>query len=158
MPVLTDAVVRNVKVPAPGVEGRVSQIDLWDQGVPGFGLRVSSTGKKSWIVGVRLLRAGRRVFTRLVLGSYPGMSLADARQRAREAKVMASQHQDPREVREKEKAARVGASRNTFGVLADEFLEKYVKRKGLRASTTRDYKQILKGQDAAPWEHRPIAS
>lgn len=153
---LTDALVRNAKVPAPAPDGRTAQVDLWDQGLPGFGLRLSSSGKKSWVVAVRL--PGSKNPTRMALGSYPAMSLAEARQKARDAKVAATQHQDPREAEKKEKAARVEASRNTFAVLVDEFLEKYVARKGLRASTARDYRQILQGDDVAAWSKRPLAN
>lgn len=156
--VLTDVSVRTAKPPKPGPACQIRQVDIWDEGLPGFGLRVSSTGKKSWILGVRLLRAGRRVFTRIVLGSYPAMSLADAREKARAGKVLAAQHKDPREAIEKEKALRVEESLNTFSALVDEFLEKYVEKKGLRSTTQRDYRQTLKGQDVAHWQHRSIRS
>ncbi|MBI4864360.1 MAG: integrase family protein [Candidatus Riflebacteria bacterium] len=124
----------------------------------GFGLRVSSTGRKSWIVGVRVLKGGKRVFTRIVLGSYPGMSLAEAREKAREAKTLALEDKDPRAPRQKRRAVAVEQSRNTFGSLVDEFLTKYVKRKELRATTVRDYIQTLRGKDVAPWKERPVAS
>jgi hypothetical protein len=147
MPWLTDKVVQNAKPPAPSEKGRVRQRDIWDQGVPGFGLRVSSTGKKSWILGARILKAGKRVFTRVVLGTYPAMSLSEAREAARQAKILVSEDKDPREPVVQRRAAMVEQSRNTFGFLVEEFFSKYVKRKALRASTTRDYLQTLKGKD-----------
>lgn len=158
MPMLTDLLVRNAKAPAPGENGRIVQQDIWDEAIPGFGLRLSSTGKKSWVLGARVLKAGRRVFSRIVLGSYPAMTLSEAREKAREAKLLASQNKDPRELNVKEKAARVEESRNTFSVLADDFLAKYVKRKGLRPTTTRDYVHTLKGRDVTAWKDRPVAS
>lgn len=158
MPMLTDVMVRNARAPAPDVNGRIVQQDVWDEAIPGFGLRLSSTGKKSWILGARFLKAGRRVFSRIVLGSYPAMTLSEARENARHAKLLASQNKDPRELIQKEKAARVDESRNTFSVVADEFLSKYVERKGLRPTTKRDYRHTLKGRDVAGWSDRPITS
>jgi integrase len=158
MPLLTDTIVRNLKAPAHGEAGQIVQRDVWDEAIRGFGLRVSSTGKKSWIVGVRILKEGRRVFSRIVLGTYPAMSLAQARENAREAKLLASQNKDPRELNEREKAARIKESRDTFGALVEEFLAKYVERKGLRSSTKRDYQHTLKGRDVVQWKQRPVAS
>ena len=67
----TDAYIRNLK-PAD------ARYDVYDASLAGFGLRVSPTGTKSWIVLSRHLNRK----TRATLGRYPLMSLADARQRA----------------------------------------------------------------------------
>ena len=66
---LTELTLRQLKPPAVG------QITLWDT-VPGFGIRVSSGGAKSFIV---LLGSGRRH----TIGRYPIISLADARAEAK---------------------------------------------------------------------------
>ena len=66
---LTELTLRQLKPPAIG------QITLWDT-VPGFGIRVSSGGAKSFIV---LLGSGRRH----TIGRYPIISLADARAEAK---------------------------------------------------------------------------
>jgi integrase len=158
MPLLTDKFVRNVRIPDPGPGGAIAQKDIWDEAIPGFGLRVSSTGKKSWMVGVRLLKAGKMVFTRISLGSYPAISLSQARDAARDAKLLASQNKDPRELKAQQKALMLEQSRNTFSAVVDEFLKKYVERKGLRASTTRDYVNTLKGRDVADWNDRPVSA
>jgi len=67
----TDAYIRNLK-PAD------ARYDVYDASLAGFGLRVSPTGTKSWIVLSRNLNRK----TRATLGRYPQLSLADARQRA----------------------------------------------------------------------------
>ena len=67
----TDAYIRNLK-PAD------ARYDVYDASLAGFGLRVSPTGTKSWIVLSRNLNRK----TRATLGRYPQMSLTKARQRA----------------------------------------------------------------------------
>ena len=67
----TDAYIRNLK-PSD------ARYDVYDANLAGFGLRVSPTGTKSWIVLSRNLNRK----TRATLGRYPQMSLGEARQRA----------------------------------------------------------------------------
>lgn len=67
----TDAYIRNLK-PSD------ARYDVFDANLAGFGLRVSPSGTKSWIVLSRNLNRK----TRATLGRYPQLSLADARQRA----------------------------------------------------------------------------
>lgn len=62
-------------LPAP-ISG---QIDYWDPALPGFGLRVSQGGTRAWVIMVR--QAGRK--RRITLGSYPRISLTDARAKCR---------------------------------------------------------------------------
>ncbi len=67
----TDRSIRALKPPA---EGRV---EYWDADLPGLGLRVSGTGKKSWVLMYRT-HGGRQ--RRMTLGQYgPGCGFADAR-------------------------------------------------------------------------------
>lgn len=72
---LTDQKVRNLKPPERG------RRDTWDALVPGLSLRVTSTGAKSWTAVGRV--RGRVV--RHTLGSWPVLSLAEARDKARES-------------------------------------------------------------------------
>ena len=87
--------VRAIDALKPPASGRV---DYWDGDLPGFGLRVAAppTGKiaaprKTWNV---LYRAGGRQ-SRLTLGTYPTMPLADARQKARDALIAGGARQRP---------------------------------------------------------------
>lgn len=61
--------------------------EYWDSLVPGLGLRVYDTGRKSWVI---LYRRNRRK-----IGSYPATELADARTRAREMLGAAEDGRDP---------------------------------------------------------------
>ena len=66
---LTDITIRGLKAPEHG------QRDYWDDNLPGFALRVSQGGTKTFI----LLQNGNR----RALGRFPQMSLAQAREDAR---------------------------------------------------------------------------
>lgn len=55
--------------------------DVWDSSISGFGVRISPEGHCSFVVRYRV--SGR--LRRLTLGPYPRITLADARQSARDA-------------------------------------------------------------------------
>lgn len=75
----TDMYIKNLK-PSQ------NRYDVYDAALAGFGMRVSTTGTKSWVV---LSRAQNRK-TRATLGRYPQISLTEARKRAYSAlKAMA---------------------------------------------------------------------
>jgi integrase len=124
--------LKALKAPAPLRPDRVSQIDYFDESTPGFGLRISSKGIRSWFVMDRI--AGKVV--RITLGRFVreadagGLSLSDARQMAGERRKAIKRGEDPR-----------GASVSpdgivtklvpcvTFQTVASEFIEKYAKQK-----------------------------
>lgn len=66
-------------------------VDLWDAALPGFGLRVSPQGKRTFQCMYRA--NGRR--RRLRLGAAPVLTLADARKRARRVLLEVSDGGDP---------------------------------------------------------------
>lgn len=69
---LTSKVVEFLNAPGP------KRMDVWDTVLQGFGVRVSPTGRKAWFVMVRPNGRPRRV----TIGTYPAISLADAREQA----------------------------------------------------------------------------
>ena len=79
---LTPAIVETLASPAKG------QIDYWDGALPGFGIRLSQGGTKSWVVMLR--REKRKV--RVTLGTYPQLSLEAARVKARELLIQQADH------------------------------------------------------------------
>jgi integrase len=96
------------------------QIDYWDAGNPGFGLRVSAGGRKTWVAMYRHRNAKRR----LTLGTYPVLSLADAREKAAKAHHLVQYDGvDPAAAKHADRAAK------TFQELALDYLERYAKRK-----------------------------
>jgi integrase len=95
------------------------RVDYWDEDTPGFGLRLSDKGSRTWMVMYRVKGDGRQ--RRLKIGTYPTMPLADARDEAREALRAAQKGQDPARERDALRAA------DTVKALADLYIEKYAK-------------------------------
>lgn len=144
---LTTAAVERLKPPGSG------QVDYFDKYLPSFGIRVSHSGTKAWFVMTRV--HGRQ--TRLTLGRYPSLSLQDARSKARQSLQQAGSGIDPRKIAEEERRKRQADARNTFGVLAEEFMASHV-RPNLRPATVREYQRILFGHDTSAWRERPVTS
>jgi integrase len=69
---LTDIAIRSAKPPERG------QITLWDEAVKHFGIRISSGGAKTFIAMHGRLRE------RITIGRFPTITLAKARERAKE--------------------------------------------------------------------------
>ncbi|MEQ8964892.1 MAG: site-specific integrase [Azospirillaceae bacterium] len=83
---LTDILIRNLRPPATG------QKTHFDEALPGFGVRVSQGGTKSFVV---MYGPKRKLKT---LGRYPDVSLADARKAAKliQAEALAESAVPPR--------------------------------------------------------------
>ncbi len=73
---LTQVAAERVRSPATG------RIELFDTHLPGFGLRVSAGGHRSWILFYRVVGGKQRRFTLGALSAIP--KVEDARARARE--------------------------------------------------------------------------
>jgi integrase len=111
---LTDRTLR-------ALETEKSQETFWDDSLHGFGVRVSGTSnRKSFILRYRG-HNGRR--PRLTIGAYPAISLADARDTARELLVEAARGNDPADARKKHRTG------DTFADLAQLYLERHAKVK-----------------------------
>jgi integrase len=128
---LTDLVVAQ-RAPAAG------RIEIWDTLLPGFGLRISSTGARTWMVAQR--RPGVKHPVRLKIGNLPDLSLADARAKARS--TMAGE------------APPVPVM---FLGLAEQFLAHGRTKRGrlLRLATTKEYRRALIGY-ATPLHAKPV--
>lgn len=97
--------------------------NLWHAvgGVAGLLLQITPTGAKSWLL--RTTVAGTR--RTMGLGSYPEVGLAEARERAREAKRKIAAGVDPIEERKATRAALAAAQRRslTFADAADKWIK-----------------------------------
>ncbi|CAE6828819.1 tyrosine-type recombinase/integrase [Paraburkholderia nemoris] len=109
---LTDTAVRNTK---PGEK----PLKLFDGG--GLFLLVAKTGGKLWRLKYRF--GGKEKL--LALGSYPEVSLKDARERRDEARRQLAKGADPGETRKAEKASKLGREADSFEVIAREWFAKY---------------------------------
>ena len=151
---MTDAAVKKLKAPADA-----PRCEYWDTTTKGLGLRVSRTGARSWVMIVRSLKAGEWTQQRVTLGTYPAVSLADARKAAVEARTRAEQGQDPADGTKTQRKALETASRNTFAAVRDEFLVKYRGRQNRRPAprTLAEIKRVLSSDLFAAWTDRPLA-
>jgi hypothetical protein len=70
---LAPKIVEHLRTPGP------KRMDVWDTVLQCFGVRVSPRGRKTWFVIVRADRRQKRV----TIGTYPAISLAEARAEAR---------------------------------------------------------------------------
>ncbi len=106
-------------IPAALKEGQ-TQTDFWDKALPGFGMRVSSGGTRTWIVMYRYNGIKRR----MKVGSYPQKGLADARDAAKVALRKAEAGQDPAT-----ESKRLKVRMDTVEDLAKLYIEQHAKRK-----------------------------
>ena len=86
----------------------------------GLYLLVTATGSKLW----RLKYRADGKEKKLALGSYPGVSLKDARAKCDEARRVTQAGADPAVVKREARVAKRIAGANTFAVVADEYIAK----------------------------------
>src|SRR5215213_1040216 len=115
---LTATAVARLQPPKAG------QVEYYDSHLPAFGLRVSYSGAKAWFVMSRV----DRKLTRVTLGHYPALSLAEARDKARRAVELAKAGGDPRKLKAEERRRKEKERHDTFERVADLFMTSYVQR------------------------------
>jgi len=138
---LTATSVDRLKAPAKG------RIEYWDNLLPGFGLRISETGAKTWVL---MYRVGKRQ-RRLTLGKYPALGLAKARERARAALDQVDHGDDPAAKR----AALQGGGSDTFDGAAALFMDRYARRHQRNPERT---EYLIKRYVLPEWKGRKLAS
>jgi integrase len=135
---LTAITIANVKAPQQG------RIEYWDATLPGFGLRVTANGAKSWTVIYRVNGKQRRA----TLGGFPALSLADARDKARDVMRVAAKGDDPA-------AEKKAAKANLFEEVIAEFIERHCKP---RNRGWKRQESDLRREFLPHWGGRPISS
>lgn len=90
---LTELVIERTKPPASG------RVELWDDLLPGFGVRISNKGRRTFFLMYRSpierTEEGEGVRKRLALGKFPVVDLAKARDLAREKLALIDRGVDP---------------------------------------------------------------
>jgi integrase len=145
---LTDRFIASRK-DAPG--GKRS--DYHDSLVPGLALRVTDKGHKSFVLHGRF-PLSPDTFTRRQLGSYPGLSLDDAREKAREWQRLMSRGIDPKVEEARLVALESQKHRGTFEAIAQDYLADCEQRKLAKAGEAR---ATLEKDFIPRWRHRPAA-
>ena len=107
------------------LKSQEKQVDYFDMMLPGLGLRVGKTGKKTWVVMYRV-KSHKKKHRLTLKKKYPQLSLKDARIKAKAILVEADKGNDPAGEKQKLKKA------PTLADLANEYLEKYAIHKKSR--------------------------
>jgi integrase len=146
---------RSLKAAKPAPKGKT--YDKMDTLVPGFGVRVSDKGRKTFILVARY--PGSSNPTRRALGEYGALTLEKARERARDWIEMLRRGVDPREDKERQQLAEQRNRENSFLAVAEEFIrlavigpdpDKPKQRKG------REMRREIENEFISRWGSRPI--
>ncbi|MFY8093267.1 MAG: tyrosine-type recombinase/integrase [Niveispirillum sp.] len=105
---------------------------IWDEEIPGFGVRVLRTGKKSYVIQYR---AGGRT-RRYSFSQHGVMTPDEARRQARELLVSVDKGENPSE------EARTQRFAPTMGSLCDRFMEEHVQHR-CKPSTQGEYRRAV---------------
>jgi integrase len=138
---LTDKMVRDLDA------GSV----VMDTEVPGFAVRVSPQGKRTFVLISRFTTNNP---TRRALGTYPDINVREARERAREWRRMIAQGVDPKADRERLQREAQRKQANNFTAVAEDFFA-HIKRQGQRRAA--DVERTVRRVFVAQWRDRPIA-
>ncbi len=106
----------------------------WDAEVPGFGVRVMPSGNRSFVFQFRT-HAGES--GRITLGSFPALTVDEARKLAREHSLCVEQGGNPSRDRRNAREA------PTMNDLAAFYCGPYGKERGLKAQTIKDARRLL---------------
>lgn len=131
-PALTLAFLRSVRPPAAG------QVEHADGGCPGLRLRLSHGGAATWVLGCRDASGKPR---RFVLGAFPAIGLAKARDLARERREEVRQGCDP--VREAREARRQASQARADVATLAALLDGYAKDVGSRRRSWSDARRRI---------------
>jgi integrase len=137
---LTKAYIDRLEPPAEGYEVK------WDDKVPGYGLRITSTGKRVFMVMGRV--RGRQV--QFTIGNYGAYTEELARKTAQSVLQQMREGIDPRDKRKEDAAAKV-----TLREVANEY---FYNRPGMLREATLVEKERHIERVFAGWKNKPIAS
>lgn len=110
--------------------------DRWDGIVSGLGVRVSETGRKTFVLLKRFPGKGHP--TRLRIGEYGAISLDQARKTARNWLELIQAGKHPAEEIERKKAEQARKRANTFAAVAKDFIEQKLSTERRGADAERD--------------------
>lgn len=116
----------------------------------GLYLQIHPSGSKLWRMKYRYL--GKEKL--LSFGSYPLVSIADARRKRDDAKRLLLENTDPGRQKKLDRLDAAAKERRTFGLIADEYLER-LREKGASPATVTKVTWLLKNL-AASLSQRPI--
>ncbi|NEI61406.1 tyrosine-type recombinase/integrase [Rhizobium leguminosarum] len=134
-----------------------ARYDVMDAHTPGFGVRVGTSGKKTFILYTRY--PGSSAPTRRELGEYPVMSLAEARDKAHEWHKLIKKGIDPRDAEERERAEQARKRVNTFEAVGEDYIAYLPSRDRNRHSEQdeREIRRELLDPKRNRWVKKPVS-
>jgi integrase len=153
---LTDRFLKALRPIAKGERPRI----IWDV-EPGLTVQVGAKGHPSFVVIGRMPGTAQSKWRKV--GVYPDMTLAEAREAARDARKALSKGQDPKVIAEAARRAQAEAEREaavgTFAVIAEKFDEYYRNTPGRGQQMRRrasDVSAVIKRELVPVWGERPV--
>lgn len=126
--------------------GGLDRLEVWDDRVPGFGIRVSKSGTKTFMLTYRHRRRSRR----LTLGRYPTVTLGNARDMAIDALRQVAAGRDP--ILEADKADDASYQ---FDAVVTAYVEKHCKVHN-KPGTAKESERSLRKHFASAWGKRDV--
>ncbi len=118
---------------------------VWDDRLPGFGVRVYPSGRKAFVLSYRA--EGRK--RQLTIGTYGALTLAEAKERAQKYLVTITDGDDPLAKRIQR------ATAETLDALCSKYIENYAKQ---RKKTWYDDKLRIDNRILPAWKGRKVIS
>ena len=146
---------RKIKLTKFGIDAltpNATNYVVWDEDTKHLALRVTPKGHKSFIVQRRIGKRGKMVIR--TIGTYPDISLADARKEADEIVRQLRGGVDPKAVEHAREIEEEVRKANTFGVLANDFIRRHVSK--LRSA--RNIEGLIKRDLKSRWDDKPLMS
>jgi hypothetical protein len=154
---LNDRIVTTLKVTGTTKDGKArDRLDVMDALVPGFGVRVTSKGQRTYILAGRF--PGRQYYTRRELGDVGALALTDARSKARRWIELIGRGKDPAAEEARIERENLHRQENTFLAVAEEYIRLVVvgpdetkpkQRKGPEIA------RVIRGVFIPLWGERP---
>ena len=138
---LTKSDIESISVPQPGNDGRTRYSLTFEEVTPGFGVRTTSTGVKSFIWQSRV--NGQK--QRHTIGRFGVITVEQARKVAQQLAGEVASGKDPRSEKHRRRSAAVSLH---------EAFEGYLASRTLKATTLRDI-DLVKAQ-LADWMSKPV--
>ncbi|MDB5617478.1 site-specific integrase [Tardiphaga sp.] len=142
---LTPTKIGGLKAAKPG-----QRYQVMDAMVPGFGVRVTDTGSRTFILRTRF--PGSESPSRREIGKCDDLTLSDAREKARRWRELVKKGVDPANEAQRERDAELQKRQTTFAAVADDFIRDKLpgERKG------KDVEREIRRDLLPKWGHLAI--
>lgn len=145
------------KTSVDGAKAGARDVILWDDRIPGFGLKVTPAGGKTYVYQYRIAAPGSAARTtpkRYTIGRHGPLTPDQARAQAKLLAAQVAQGIDPRQ-REAEERERIEAAKRAaqeqerldndlaFETIADRWLDHYEHEKGRRPASIRQARLVV---------------